>query len=120
MTTRVFAGRTHAEYVAFLVHRISGVGLSIFLPLHFYVLGLAIEESALDGALAWTDNTLVKFMEIGLLGLLGVHMAGGIRILALEFHTDEARKLKWIQMSAAAGGILALVYFISAIILGGT
>ncbi len=119
MIPGAFATRTHGEYVAFVVHRVSGVGLSIFLPLHFYVLGLAIEESALDEALVWTDKFLVKFMEIGLLGLLGLHMAGGIRILVLDFRSDEARNVKWLQMTAAAGAALAFLYFVSAVVLGG-
>ncbi len=119
MNSRALAGRTHGEYVAFLIHRISGIGLSVFLPLHFYVLGLVLEESAFDDVLVWTDNILVKVMEAGLLGLLGVHMAGGIRILVLEFRTNDARDLKWIKMTALAGIIVALAFLVSAVVLGG-
>ena len=39
-----------------MVHRISGLALACFLPLHFLTLGLAIEgEARLDGFLRWMD-----------------------------------------------------------------
>ena len=48
--------RNHAGYWAFLVHRLSGLGLALFLPLHFLVLGTAIEgAAALDGVLTMED-----------------------------------------------------------------
>jgi fumarate reductase subunit D len=80
------ATRNHPAYWAFLVHRISGLGLAIFLPAHLYVLSLALEGAArLDGFLRWTDMPLVKFAETVLVILLAAHMAGGLRLLAIEF-----------------------------------
>ena len=78
--------RNHPGYWAFLLHRLSGLGLIIFLPFHFLALGLALEgEAALDGLLHWTDRPLVKVAELGLVILLTAHLAGGLRLLALEF-----------------------------------
>ena len=80
------AMRNHPTYWAFLLHRISGLGLAIFLPLHLYVLSLALEGAArLDGFLRWTEMPLVKLAETGLVVLLAAHMAGGLRLLAIEF-----------------------------------
>jgi fumarate reductase subunit D len=71
---------------AFLVHRISGIGLALFLPLHFWALAQALEGAEkLEGFLRWTDQPLVKFAEWGLVLLLAAHLAGGLRVLALEF-----------------------------------
>ena len=78
--------RNHPGYWAFLLHRASGLGLVIFLPFHFLVLGLALESAAaLDGLLAWTEQPLVKAAELGLVVLLTAHLAGGLRLLAIEF-----------------------------------
>ena len=78
--------RRQPLYLAFVLHRVSGLLLALFLPAHFYVLGLALTgEAALDSALAWTEGALVKFAEFGLVFLLAVHMFGGLRLLALEF-----------------------------------
>lgn len=65
-----------------LAHRLSGIGLALFLPLHFWVLARALQ---LDAFLAWTEQPLVKFAEWGLVTLLALHLAGGLRVLALEF-----------------------------------
>lgn len=78
--------RNHPTYWAFVLHRLSGLGLAIFVPAHLYVLSLALEgEAALDGFLRWTEMPLVKGAETILVILLAVHMAGGLRLLALEF-----------------------------------
>ena len=78
--------RNHPAYWAFLVHRISGVVLTLFLPLHFWALGNALHgEARLETFLQWTQNPLVKFAETMLVILLAAHMAGGLRLLMLEF-----------------------------------
>lgn len=80
------AHRNHANYWAFVLHRLSGVALLFFLPAHFYVLGLAVEEAAtLDMFLSWTEAPVVKLLETGLVILLAAHMTGGLRVLAIEF-----------------------------------
>lgn len=79
------AHRGHPAWWAFLVHRISGLALSLFLPAHFLVLALALQgEAKLDGFLRWTDRPLVIAGEWSLVVLLGAHLAGGLRLLALE------------------------------------
>ena len=83
-----FRSRNHAAYWAFLVHRISGVALTLFLPLHFWALGTALQgEAKLDSFLRWSDQPLVKVAETVLVLLLAAHMAGGVRLLMLEFMT---------------------------------
>ena len=68
-----------------MVHRISGLALAIFLPLHFLTLGLAIEgEARLERFLRWSDQPLVKLAESALIFLLILHMLGGLRLLVIE------------------------------------
>ena len=81
-----FRARNHPAYWAFLVHRLSGVLLSLFIPLHFWVLGQALHgEARLESFLRWSDQPLVKFAETVLVLLLAAHITGGLRLLALEF-----------------------------------
>jgi fumarate reductase subunit D len=101
----VRAYRRDLLWFAALVHRLSGVLLALFLPLHFLVLGLALEgEAKLDGFLKWTANPLVKLVESGLVVLLAVHLLGGLRVLFVEGATyrDGQKRL-------ATGGLLAAV-----------
>ncbi|RMD64513.1 MAG: succinate dehydrogenase [Alphaproteobacteria bacterium] len=95
---------------AFVVHRLSGVALALFLPLHFLVLGTAVRgAAALDGALAWTASGWVKAAELGLVVLLAVHLLGGLRLLAVEF-------LPWRNgqagLAAAAGAVSLVIGFV--------
>jgi fumarate reductase subunit D len=78
--------RHHSAYVAFVVHRVSGLALALFLPLHFWALSRAVSgEAALESFLRWTDQPLVKISEWMLVLLLAAHAGGGLRLLALEF-----------------------------------
>jgi len=77
--------RNHPAWWAFLVHRLSGVALALFLPAHFFVMGVALRGVAtLDGFLRWTEQPLVVAAEWVLIMLLAAHLAGGLRLLALE------------------------------------
>ena len=93
-----------------MVHRISGLTLAIFLPLHFLALGLAIEGDAkLESFLRWSDQPLVKLAEGGLVFLLTVHLLGGLRILVIEnFDWHDGQK----QLATLAAAVSAIVAFI--------
>jgi fumarate reductase subunit D len=73
--------KKESSYWVAIVHRVSGVALALFLPLHFWALSRALE---LDAFLAWTQQPLVKLAEWGIVIALAAHMAGGLRVLALE------------------------------------
>ena len=100
--------RRQPLYLAFLLHRLSGLGLALFLPLHFYVLGRALDgESAFDAALGWTEGPLVKIAEFGLVFLLAVHFFGGLRLLALE-------NLRWSDRHKNyAAAAVAIAFFVA-------
>lgn len=100
-----FAARNHPSYWAFVLHRVSGLALALFLPVHLYVLALALEgEAALDGFLRWTEHPLVGLAETGLVVLLAAHVAGGLRLLAVEFLPWR----DWQKALIALGGGFAL------------
>ena len=81
-----YRARTHPAYWAFLAHRVSGVLLGLFLPVHFWALSQALQgEAKLDAFLRWTDQPLVKCAEVALVLLLAAHFTGGVRLLMLEF-----------------------------------
>ena len=97
--------RKVSSYWVAMVHRVSGVALALFLPLHFWALGQAIQgEANLEGFLRWTDSPLVKVAEWGLVLLLAAHLTGGARLLALEFLPWR----DWQKSLAAVAGGLAL------------
>jgi fumarate reductase subunit D len=84
------------------VHRVSGIALAVFLPLHFWVLG---DELQLDSFLAWTEQPLVKLGEWAIVLALAAHLGGGLRVLALEF----LPWLDWQKSLAAAADAMTIV-----------
>ena len=125
--------RNHPAYWAFMVHRLSGLFLVLFLPLHFWALGQALHgEAALDVFLRWTEQPLVKAAEWGLVVLLAAHLGGGLRVLALflPLHfwalglalQGEARLdtfLRWSEQPATKVAETILVVLLAAHMTGG-
>ncbi len=99
--------RGHAAYWAFVIHRVSGIALALFLPLHFWALGSALEGApALDAFLSWTRQPVVKLAETLLVLALAAHLAGGTRLLFVEFVGWRANTQK-TMLAAAAGAAVA-------------
>ena len=111
--TRRIRSRAHAGYAAYLVHRLSGLALAVFLPFHFFVLGKALNGAAgLDDFLVWAANPWVKLGEWLLVSALALHMAGGIRVLAIEFLPWSERQKTFTVLCIAfaiAAGLLFLM-----------
>jgi len=80
------------------VHRVSGIALAIFLPLHFWALGNALQ---LDSFLAWTEQPLVKAGEWAIVVALAAHLGGGLRVLAIEFLDWHERQKSLVALAAA-------------------
>jgi fumarate reductase subunit D len=113
---RTSGHRRDALWVAAMVHRLSGLALACFLPLHFLTLGLAIDGAArLDGFLAWTANPAVKLAETALVFLLAVHMLGGLRVLVIENlpWREGQKRLAWLAGGAAIA--IAALFLIKAV-----
>lgn len=108
------AARMHPGYVAALVHRLSGLALAVFLPLHFLSLGLAFEEAAFAGFIAWTEQPFVKITEALVVAALAVHLAGGLRVLAVEFLGLARAHALWIAGALAFGAGFGLLFLMSA------
>ena len=106
--------RNHANYWAFVIHRLSGVLLTLFLPFHFWALSQAISgEQALQGFLSWTENPLVKAGELGLVLLLAAHLTGGLRLLALEFLPWRDWQKNVVALSGGISLIVALLFLLN-------
>jgi fumarate reductase subunit D len=100
--------RSHPAYWAFVAHRVSGIVLALFLPVHFFVLSQALSRpAALDGFLGWTREPAVKFAETALVLALAVHLGGGVRLLFVEFAGWRA---DWQKTSIAVAFGAALAY----------
>ena len=107
-------GRSHPAYWAFVMHRLSGLLLALFLPLHFWALGTALRGTAgLDGFLQLTAAPLFKFAEWGLVLLLALHLAGGMRLLLIEFGIVSNLRKDLIAASLGFAAVAGLAFALS-------
>jgi len=94
-------------FLAALMHRLSGIALAIFLPIHFLALAAALKGAgALDTFLAVTRNPFVKLSEFALIVALAAHMTLGLRVLAIEFL--DVRENTLAALAACLGIVLAV------------
>ena len=108
--------QTHALWIAFLLHRVSGLALALFIPVHFWLLSYALTApETLDGFLQWSELGLVKIAEFGLVFLLSVHMFGGLRLMALEFLPWTSRQKTAAASAVAVSTLLAGLFLLKAI-----
>ena len=109
-----YRARNHPAYWAFLVHRVSGVLLALFLPFHFWVLGQALHgETRLESFLRWSDQPLVKFAETALVLLLAAHLTNGLRLLALEFLAWRDWHKSLLAVAAGATLVAGLAFLLN-------
>ena len=111
--------RRHQAYWAFVGHRVSGLALAAFLPLHFLALGLALRgAAAFDGFLVYAELPLFKLAEWGLVVLLALHFFFGARLLVLELHPwkgPNASRVSWIAPGTLAAFIVGIVFAVGAL-----
>ncbi len=108
------ASHKQPGFVAALLHRLSGIALAIFLPLHFLALATALNgAAALDSFLAVTQAPLVKASECLLVAALATHMTLGLRILAIEFLDIRERTVAVLTGCAAAVFAVGLAFLLN-------
>ena len=101
------ASHRQRGFVAAILHRLSGIALAIFLPLHFLALATALNSAhALDSFLALTRQPPVMATEYGIVSALATHMALGLRVLAIEFF--DFREKTFAVLSACLAAVLAV------------
>ncbi|MCC1491188.1 succinate dehydrogenase, cytochrome b556 subunit [Cognatishimia sp. F0-27] len=108
--------RAHPLWLAYILHRLSGLALALFLPLHFWVLSLAVTDPArLDGFLAMTEAGVVKLAEFALVFGLAVHMFGGLRLMAMEWLPWTPAQKTLAALAAAMSFLIACLFLMKAL-----
>ena len=107
------ASHKQPGFVAAVLHRLSGIALAIFLPLHFLALGTALNGAgALDSFLALTRQPLIQFLEFGIVVALAVHLTLGLRVLAIEFFDFREKTAAALSTCAAAVLGVGLIFLL--------
>jgi succinate dehydrogenase / fumarate reductase cytochrome b subunit len=93
-----FRYKWDAGFVAFLLHRVTGIGLLVYLGMHIWSI-FSLHDPALFNQTMWLyAHPIFKLGEIALFFTILVHALNGIRIILVDF-TDAARyhkTLLWV------------------------
>jgi fumarate reductase subunit D len=101
-------------FLAALLHRLSGIALAIFLPVHFLALGSALKGAdSLDAFLAATSTPIVKAAELGIVVALALHMTLGLRVLAIEFLDVRERTAAVVSLCLGAAFAVGLAFLLN-------
>jgi fumarate reductase subunit D len=108
------AARRQPGFVAALLHRVSGLALAIFLPLHFYALGLALNGAeTFESFFNATNTSIVKTAEFVIVVALATHMALGLRVLAVEFLAVRENTAAAVSICLGAAFAIGLVFLLN-------
>ncbi|MCM2290687.1 MAG: succinate dehydrogenase, cytochrome b556 subunit [Sulfuritalea sp.] len=98
---------------ASILHRISGAGLFLMLPLLIWLLQLSLgsTQQNVDMFHAVTGNWLVKLILLGLIWAFLHHFCMGIRILLIDIHVGVEKQ----QAHSSAVAVMAISLALTAI-----
>ena len=101
------ASHQQRGFLAAMIHRLSGIALAIFLPLHFLALASVLNGApALDSLLALTRQPLLVCLEFGIVFALALHLTLGLRVLAIEFFDFREKTL--VPLAACVAAVCAV------------
>jgi succinate dehydrogenase subunit D len=108
------ASHSQPGFVAALLHRLSGLALAVFLPIHFLALATVLRGAdALDSFLAATNHPVVKFAEFAIVTALLVHLTLGLRVLAIEFLPIRERTAATVSVCLGAALGIGLIFLLN-------
>ncbi len=104
--------RWHSGSFAWIIHRLTGLALTVYLTMHIMVISTLSEPERFSAAMGILGHPVFKILEIGLLGCILFHALNGIRILIVDFGNGARyhKLLYWLMLVAvivltALGGV---------------
>ena len=87
----------YSGMLAFVIQRVTGLGLLFYLFLHVHTIHLLRDPKSFDAALATFSQPLFKLGEIALLATVILHALNGIRITMVDLGVglDRQRQTFW-------------------------
>lgn len=118
---RLPSDRAEQATWAFLAHRISGVGIFLFLALHIVDVGLfAVSSELYDEVHALFASPPLRFLESGLLFAILFHTFNGVRLLVVDVVDLEprtaARSLVAVSAATALLGVAGSIVILAPVL----
>ena len=90
--------RVKTGMAAWLLHRITGLGLVVYLVLHINVISSLHDPAGFNKVMVFLGSPFFRFLEIGLLAFVIYHAMNGIRVVWVDFFEGSANhaKIFWV------------------------
>ena len=107
-------------FFSFVLRRVSGMALVLYLLLHIWVIGSALSgPETFDARLNAVQTPVFKVLEIALLAAVVYHAFDGVRLLLVNWFkvTDRRKNLFWAvfvvsALMVIAGGVPILLFML--------
>lgn len=92
----------HVGSIAFVLHRVTGLALCLYVFLHIYTIGAVVRgQEAFDKSVAKFDTGFGHLLEYALFLAVVVHLLNGLRVTIVDFLpvTEAQRRLFWAALA---------------------
>jgi succinate dehydrogenase / fumarate reductase cytochrome b subunit len=96
--------------IAWILHRITGVFLVVYLLVHIFVIGQAVRgQDAFNAALHFVQTPVFVVLDCGLAGIVTYHGINGLRVVAFDMGRGihQQKWLFWVSFLMAVGVFIA-------------
>jgi succinate dehydrogenase / fumarate reductase, cytochrome b subunit len=102
--------RGHPGQWSWLLHRITGVGIILFLFAH--VVDTAVVgwgPQAYNRVISVYENPFVRFLELGLVAMVLYHSFNGVKITLIDFFPRLVTHIKALSLATATLFVLSMI-----------
>jgi succinate dehydrogenase / fumarate reductase cytochrome b subunit len=103
---------------AFVLNRVTAIGLTIYLFLHLYILRLLAQgDGGYDQFLVLAETPIIKIGELLVVAAAILHGLNGIRIILTTFGIGVTRQVQLFYVFTAIG-LFTFLFFVARIFMG--
>jgi succinate dehydrogenase / fumarate reductase cytochrome b subunit len=101
---------------SWLLHRVTGLGILLFLLVHIVDISLlGFGPAVYNDGIAFFDSIIVRLLSLSLIAAVLFHASNGVRIMLIDFWSKGPRYQKvmfWIVLAACVIFFIPAAYFV--------
>ena len=104
--------RLHPGYVAWILHRVTGLALALYLFMHIWVIhNISQGRQAFNDVMSVVQSPLFHFLEVGLLACVLFHAINGVRVVMIDYAgaADKGPHKTWVWTVLAITAVFTLL-----------
>lgn len=104
--------KLHPGYIAWILHRVTGLGLALYLLMHVWVIHhISRGRQQFDAVMAVVQSPLFHLLEVALLGAVVYHIVNGVRVILIDYGNAAEPK----QIATWVWGVLIVSAVLTAV-----